>query len=115
MELDEQRLSAVKGRRIGETIAGKELGLPGYELKLTGGSNRDGTPMRRDVHGSARLRALLRRRTQGYRQREKGVVRRKLVRGNVVAEDIVQLNAVVVKRGKRSLEKLLSSSEEGAA
>ncbi len=108
IELDEAKAAAIVGRRIGESVSGKEVGLTGYEFKITGGSDKDGNPMRRDIHGSGRTRALLGK-GQGYRQIERGVLRRKLVRGNVITSDIVQVNAVVSKKGTKPLEELLSA------
>ncbi len=107
IELDEAKTAVLVGRRVGESIGGKDLGLTGFEIKITGGSDKDGTPMRHDVHGSARTRALLGK-GQGHRQKEKGIIKRKLVRGNIVTADIVQVNAVVVKSGKKKLDALLS-------
>jgi small subunit ribosomal protein S6e len=107
IELDDAKSALLVGRRVGESIGGKDLGLTGYEIRITGGSDKDGTPMRRDVHGSARTRALLGK-GQGHRQKEKGIIKRKLVRGNIVTGDIVQVNAVVVKRGKKKIDALLS-------
>jgi small subunit ribosomal protein S6e len=108
IEVDDTKSTVLVGRKIGESVNGKELGLSGYEIKVTGGSDKDGTPMRNDVHGSGRTRALLGK-GQGHRQKEKGVIKRKLVRGKVITGDIVQVNAVVVKRGKKTLDALLSS------
>jgi small subunit ribosomal protein S6e len=108
IEIDETKAALLIGRKVGETISGKELGLSGYEMRLTGGSDKDGTPIRRDVHGAIRTRALLSK-GQGYRQKERGIIKRKLVRGNVITGDIVQVNAVVVKRGKKKIDELLSA------
>jgi small subunit ribosomal protein S6e len=108
IEIDETKAAILIGRKVGETIGGKELGLSGYEIKLTGGSDKDGTPIRRDVHGATRTRALLGK-GQGYRQKERGIIKRKLVRGNVITGDIVQVNAVVSKRGKKTISELLSA------
>jgi small subunit ribosomal protein S6e len=107
IELDETKSNSILGHKIGDSISGKDLGLTGYEIQITGGSDKDGTPMKRTVHGAVRTRVLLKG-GQGYRQKEQGIIKRKLVRGNVVTSDIVQVNAVVVKRGKSAIEKLLA-------
>jgi small subunit ribosomal protein S6e len=106
IEADEARAAALVGRKVGDKISGKELGLAGYEIKITGGSDKDGTPMRSDVHGAVRTRVLMGK-GQGYRQKEHGIIKRKLLRGNVLTGDIVQVNAVIVKRGKKAIEALL--------
>ena len=39
------------GRPIGSEIEGDVAGLPGYKLVITGGSDKDGMPMRGDLPG----------------------------------------------------------------
>lgn len=107
IELDEGKTTALVGRKIGEAVDGKELGLTGYQIKITGGSDKSGTPMRRDIHGSVRTRALIGK-GQGHNPKEKGLIRRKLLRGNVVSSDIIQVNAVVVKAGKKPISDILA-------
>ena len=46
-------------KKIGDTFNGALIGLPGYEFKITGGSDRGGIPMRKDVHGPMKKRILL--------------------------------------------------------
>jgi small subunit ribosomal protein S6e len=108
IELDEAKIAVLIGHKIGDKVSGTKLGLSGYEIRITGGSDKDGTPMKRDVHGAVRTRVLMSN-SQCYRQKDRGVIKRKLVRGNVLTADIVQVNAVVVKRGKKSIENLLAS------
>lgn len=87
------------GKKIGETFNGALIGLPGYELKITGGSDSSGIPMRFDVHGPVKKRILLGNKP-GYRPKEVGIKRRKIIRGNEVTDDMVQVNCVIVKYGK---------------
>src|SRR3989304_5267696 len=42
-----QFANALVGRKLGEEIDGLFVGLPGYKLVITGGSDKDGVPMRR--------------------------------------------------------------------
>jgi len=90
------------GKKIGETFNGGIIGLPGYELKITGGSDRGGIPMRKDVHGPVKKRILL---SKGpcYKPKRKGVKRRKIVLGNEITDGISQVNCVVIKYGKEKL------------
>jgi len=96
------------GKIIGETFNGALIGLPGYELQITGGSDHSGIPIRRDVHGPVKKRILL---SQGpcYKPLRKGDKRRKIVRGNEITDDMTQINCVVIKFGK---EKLFSAKTE---
>ena len=95
------------GLRIGDKFDGVVVGLPGYELQLTGGSDRDGFPMRADITGSGRTSVLLAG-GAGFSPRKRGERRRKRVRGCRVSEAIMQLNAKVVKRGEKPIEEILA-------
>ncbi len=111
IELETERAKAINGTRIGKRIDASSIGLPKYEIQITGGSDKDGFPMRPDVPGRSRRKALL---SGGpcYRPKSKGIKRRKSVRGNIVTQDIVQINAKIVKRGTKSIEKLLGVDKE---
>ncbi len=101
------------GKRIGDVVDGSLVGLEGYKLKITGGSDKCGFPMRRDIHGSNKMRVLLSK-GPGYRPKDKGIRRRKSVRGNTISSDIVQINTKVVECGSKSIPELLGleGSEE---
>ena len=53
-ELDDAKTNVLVGKAVGEIVEGDALGLPGYKLKITGGSDRSGFPIRPDVHGSGK-------------------------------------------------------------
>uniref|UniRef100_A0A7C3YQX0 Small ribosomal subunit protein eS6 n=1 Tax=Geoglobus ahangari TaxID=113653 RepID=A0A7C3YQX0_9EURY len=92
------------GKQIGDIINGTLVELPpDYELQITGGSDKDGFPMRPDIPGGVRKRILLSGGI-GYRPKEKGIRKKKMVRGRVITRDIVQINMKVVKHGKIPLE-----------
>jgi|Deesub1362A_J573_1020465.scaffolds.fasta_scaffold00036_86 small subunit ribosomal protein S6e len=100
------------GKEIGDTVVGTVFDLPpDYELQITGGSDKDGFPMRPDLPGNTRRRLLLSG-GYGYRPKEKGIRRRKTVRGRVISSDIVQLNVKVVKAGKVPLTEYFGSKKE---
>ncbi len=100
------------GKQIGDIINGTLVDLPpDYELQITGGSDKDGFPMRPDIPGTGRKRILLSGGV-GYRPREKGVRKKKTVRGRVISRDIVQINMKVVKHGKIPLEEFFKKKEE---
>ena len=107
MEADKAKIS---GARIGKTVDGASLGLTGYKIQITGGSDKDGFPMRIDLPGRGRKKVLL---TDGpcYKPKSAGIKRRKSVRGNVITKDIVQINAKIVKAGTKPIDKLLGGEE----
>jgi small subunit ribosomal protein S6e len=96
------------GKIVGETFKGALIGLPGYELKITGGSDKGGIPIRKDIHGPMKKRVLF---TKGpcYKPVRKGIKRRKIVRGNEITEDVTQVNCIILKFGK---EKIFTAAKE---
>lgn len=99
------------GKKIGEEFDGGIVGLSGYTLKITGGTDRQGFPMRRSIEGTERHRIVLED-GAGIQEDEDGVRRRKSIRGNTVSGNIEQLNTTVVEEGSKSIEDLLSEDEE---
>ncbi|MEM2351662.1 MAG: S6e family ribosomal protein, partial [Thermoproteota archaeon] len=49
VEVEGSRAIPFIGKRIGDTIDGSVIGMPGVKLLITGGSDKDGFPMRPDV------------------------------------------------------------------
>jgi small subunit ribosomal protein S6e len=94
---------ALIGKKIGDEVDGIFFDLPGYKLVLTGGSDKDGFPMRRDLPGPRRKRILVAGGT-GFRPKKGGLRRRKTLRGNTVSPDTVQLNLKIVTYGPKSIE-----------
>jgi small subunit ribosomal protein S6e len=93
-EVKDDKAKPLLGLRIGDVFDATLIGLPG-KIKITGGSDRSGVPMRPDVHGAVKKYVLLTKGT-GLRNVRKGERKRKLVRGNVISEDIYQINAVLI-------------------
>ncbi|MBC8463216.1 30S ribosomal protein S6e [Candidatus Bathyarchaeota archaeon] len=99
VEIEDAQLRPLVGTRIGTTIDGAIAGMQGYKLKLTGGTDKDGIPMRPDVHGSAKARIVLSGGV-GYKPKDKGMQKRKIVRGNTVSQETTFLNFSVVEAPK---------------
>ncbi len=96
----------VAGLTIGDTLEGDEIGLPGYELELTGGSDSAGRPMRADVDGP-QLKEILSAGGTGYHPERDGERRRVTVRGAEVGPETTQLNLVVRTAGDDPIDDLL--------
>ncbi|WP_457615026.1 30S ribosomal protein S6e [Methanopyrus sp.] len=111
VEVKGENAEKLIGKRIGDVINGEIVGLSGYKLKITGGTDKDGFPMRPDIHGPVRVRLLLSG-PPGFHPRRKGERRRKTVRGNTISEDIVQVNTVIVEYGDEPVEELLGEGGE---
>ena len=99
VELEDNRMGPLVGRRIGEVIDGTVADLAGHKLQLTGGTDKDGIPMRPDVHGSAKSRIILSGGV-GYKPKRKGERKRMVVRGNTVSVDTTFLNFKIVEKPK---------------
>jgi len=106
VEISGEEAEKLVGKRIGDEIPASELGLnlteifgeelPGdAKLKITGGTDKDGFPMRPDVHGPRRVKILVSR-GPGFRPKERGERRKKTVRGNTISPEIVQINMKLV-------------------
>jgi len=102
-------LSSVLNKKIGDKISGDSFGLSGYELQITGGSDKQGFPMRSSVHGIRRIKPII---SAGVGIRKKNIKKRKTVRGNTVSEEISQLNLKVIKEGSQPLDKIFGPAEE---
>jgi small subunit ribosomal protein S6e len=89
-ELKDSDANPLLGLQLGNETDASVVGLNG-KLKLTGGSDKSGVPMRNDVHGAARKYVLLSKGV-GLQDAEIGQRVRKLLRGNTVSEEIYQIN-----------------------
>ena len=89
-ELKDSDANPLLGLQLGNETDATVVGLTG-KLKLTGGSDKSGVPMRSDIHGSARKRVLLSKGV-GLQAAEHGDRVRKLTRGNIISEEIYQIN-----------------------
>jgi small subunit ribosomal protein S6e len=108
-ELDDAKTNALIGKKVGDIVEGDVLGLPGYKLKITGGSDRSGFPIRPDVHGSGKKRILIRG-PPGFRPDRKGIAKRKTVRGRELDSEISQVNMRVEEKGSTGLEELITQA-----
>jgi small subunit ribosomal protein S6e len=114
VELEGPRAVPLVGRRLGETLDGAALGFGGYKVKVTGGSDKDGFPMRQDIHGGVKTRVVMAQGV-GFHPASQGQRRRKTIRGSVITEEIVQINMTVVEKPKKSeKEKPKERGEEEA-
>ena len=103
VEVEDTRATPLIGRKIGETIDGSVVDLPAHKVQIMGGSDRDGVPMRGNVHGGVRRRVVLSGGT-GFSPQRKGQRKRKTVRGSVITDEIAQINMKIVERPAKAAE-----------
>ncbi|MGM0510153.1 MAG: 30S ribosomal protein S6e [Thermoplasmatota archaeon] len=100
------------GKKLGDEVDGIFVSLPGYKLKITGGSDIDGFPMKRTIPGTGRKK-LLGKGGVGFRHQKSGEKRKKTVRGNTISPDINQINVKVIEHGPKNIPDILTEEEEG--
>ena len=97
------------GKRIGESVGGELLGLSGYTLKIAGGSDRSGFPLRPDLPGARQVRVYVAE-GFGFHAPRHGQRKRRTFRGNAISEETVQINLVVEQKGPKPLTELLGAT-----
>jgi small subunit ribosomal protein S6e len=111
------------GKLIGESINGDEISsdLAGYELKITGTSDKSGFPGKKDVDG-AELKRVLLTKGFGFKTKPKGLSKtpkaftdglrmKRTVRGNAISASTMQINVIVKKEGSKSFDELCPKKE----
>jgi len=111
---EEQKIVPFVEKRMGAEIDASCLGeeWKGYVVKITGGNDKQGFPMKQGVLKPGRVRLLFKKGMSCYRERRGGMRKRKSVRGCIVGHDLAILNLVIVKEGDAPIEGL--TDVEGA-
>ena len=104
-EVPDDRASMLVGKKIGDEVEGAVADLPGYKLKVTGGSDKEGFPMRPEILGNRRIKLLLAHGT-GIRKLPKGSKETRRVVGNSVSKGTAQVNAKITGYGPKTMEEL---------
>lgn len=107
VDVSEQDANRFISRELGEEVDGSAVGLDGFTLELTGGSDNAGRPMRADVAGPALKEVLLEGGT-GYEPSRDGERKRVTVRGREVSVDTRQINVRIAQRGDGDVDELLA-------
>ena len=111
------------GKSIGEVFDGKEIStdLEGYEIKITGTSDKSGFAGLPDIEGPTLKKVLLgygrgmHKKPKGEKKtnkRPKGLRLRKTVRGSEISTDTVQINTKVLKEGSKKFDSLFEAPAE---
>ncbi len=90
---------------MGAEVPADSLGdeWKGYVLRITGGNDKQGFPMKQGVLLPTRVRLLLSDGHSCYRTRRTGERKRKSVRGCIVSMDLSVLALTVVKQGEQDI------------
>ena len=90
------------------------MDLPAHKLKIVGGSDTDGVPMRPNVHGGVR-KSIIISGGVGFKPARHGQRKRKTVRGNVITDEIFQVNTKIVEKPKKPKEEKTIREQEAKA
>ena len=86
------------GKKIGDIIDGSIVNLDGYKLRITGGSGFEGATMVNYVEG-------MNKKYVWYDENKKVRVK-KLVRGNTISPEIVQINTKIEEYGNKDFNQI---------
>uniref|UniRef100_A0A915DCU9 40S ribosomal protein S6 n=1 Tax=Ditylenchus dipsaci TaxID=166011 RepID=A0A915DCU9_9BILA len=105
---DEKKLRIFYEKRMAQEVEADSLGdeWKGYILRITGGNDKQGFPMKQGVITNGRVRLLLSKGHSCYRQRRTGERKRKSVRGCIVDANLSALACIIVKKGDGEIEGL---------
>lgn len=103
--------NALVGKKIGDEIDGLYVKLPGYKVQITGGSDKEGFLMRKDLPGIQRRR-ILAVKGLGFHPARNGLRKRKSMRGNTITLDIIQVNLKVIKSGPKPIPDMLAEAKD---
>ncbi len=112
LEADEQDANRFLGKSIGDEVDGAAVGLDGYTLEITGGSDDAGRPLNPDVDGPNVEEVLMEGRQIGYKPSRDGERRRITVRGREISDAVAQINASIVGRGSADVDELLGDGDD---
>jgi len=106
-EIKDAAVESLHSKRIGDTVSGDELGFPGYEFLITGGSDKCGFPMRKGIQAPRkRITAGISVGFSGLdrnKKKQRGLLNKKTVCGDRISKDINQVNMKVLKEGSQPL------------
>ena len=111
VEVSGEQADKFLGKTIDSTIGGDLVGLPSYKLQITGGTDKNGFPMRGDLPGRQR-RKILTFGGAGHHPIDEGQRRRKTVCGKEISTNISQINAVIIKHGPKPVDAFLGNEKE---
>uniref|UniRef100_A0A8C9Z4R2 Small ribosomal subunit protein eS6 n=1 Tax=Sander lucioperca TaxID=283035 RepID=A0A8C9Z4R2_SANLU len=102
---DERKLRTFYEKRMATEVPADPLGdeWKGYVVRISGGNDKQGFPMKQGVLTHGRVRLLLSKGHSCYRPRRTGERKRKSVRGCIVDANLSVLNLVIIKKGNLSV------------
>lgn len=105
---DEKKIRPFMDKRISQEVDAACLGdeWKGYVVRISGGNDKQGFPMKQGILTSNRVRLLMTRGMSCYRERRSGERRRKSVKGCIVDGNLSVLSLVIIKKGEQEIDGL---------
>uniref|UniRef100_A0A2M4BQX2 Small ribosomal subunit protein eS6 n=1 Tax=Anopheles marajoara TaxID=58244 RepID=A0A2M4BQX2_9DIPT len=102
---DDHKLRNFFEKRMGTELVADFLGdeWKGYVVKIAGGNDKQGFPMKQGVLTATRVRLLLKKGHSCYRPRRTGERKRKSVRGCIVDQNLSALALIIVRKGEKDI------------
>ncbi|GFR63738.1 40S ribosomal protein S6 [Elysia marginata] len=102
---DEKKLRPFYDKRISAEMSADSLGdeWKGYIVRISGGNDKQGFPMKQGVLTAGRVRLLLSKGMTCFRPRRTGERKRKSVRGCIVDANLSVLSLVIIKKGEQDI------------
>ena len=111
IEISGSQANKFADKSIKNTIGEDTVGLPRYTLKITGGTDKDGFPMRSGLPGPRRRKILIVGGV-GFKSPVDGMRRRKTIKNKKISTEIGQINTAVEEYGNKSIGLLLGNEPE---
>merc|ERR1712218_725908 len=110
---DELKVRPFYEKRMGQEVEADTLGdeWKGYTLRITGGNDKQGFPMKQGVLTNGRVRLLLKKGHSCFRERRTGQKKRKSVRGCIVDANLSVLSMIIVKKGETEIPGLTDDTK----
>jgi small subunit ribosomal protein S6e len=109
---DEKKLRPFYEKRMAQEMTAECLGdeWKGYIVRISGGNDKQGFPMKQGILTNGRVRLLLSAGHSCYRARRDGERRRKSVRGCIVDANLSVLSLVIIKKGEQEIPGLTDTT-----
>uniref|UniRef100_A0A8D8S160 Small ribosomal subunit protein eS6 n=1 Tax=Cacopsylla melanoneura TaxID=428564 RepID=A0A8D8S160_9HEMI len=109
---DEHKVRVFYDKRMGMEVPADSIGdeWKGYILRISGGNDKQGFPMKQGVLSNGRVRLLLSKGHSCYRPRRTGERKRKSVRGCIVDSNLSVLALIVVRKGEQEIPGLTDTT-----
>jgi small subunit ribosomal protein S6e len=123
----EAEAPGLKQKKLGDVIQGQEISpdLAGYELEITGASDKAGFTAMGNVEGIGLKKVLLdvgkgmHKKPKGDKKKapstSKGLRLRKTVRGKIISDAISQINTKIIKAGPKKLNEIFADQSKAPA